>query len=166
MILKLQDNFITITKKPIKVFLTIFIPLLHFWYFVNLFSPCPFLFLFSLITDTPFKQQCIKNPPTFKVGYICCSFPLLKIPALILFDFIHEKVILNSTNGGAMAKYTVEHGWENAVVEHITCLYCLRNTWYILSRPPNLKPPILKCVICIFMIFSKHHNNYNNDLNS
>lgn len=63
------------------------------------FSP-PF---FCVTTDTPFRQPCINNPPTFKVGYICCSFPLLKIPALILFDFIHAKVILNSTNGGAIA---------------------------------------------------------------
>lgn len=73
-----------------------FIPL-FFQEIIVVFPP------FFVTTDTPFRQLCINNPPTFKVGYICCSFPLLKIPALILFDFIHAKVILNSTNGGVIA---------------------------------------------------------------
>lgn len=128
MILKLQDNFITV-KKPEETFWTIFTPLLYFWYFVNLFFP--FSFLFYPTVDTPFRQQCINNPPTFKVGYICCSFLLLKIPALILFDFIHAKVTLNSTHGGAMAKHTAKHGWENAVVEHVTTLLALSRKYLI-----------------------------------
>ena len=90
----------------------------YFLYFLNLFS-------FSLsylppTTDIPFKQQPINNPSTFKAGYICCSFPLLKIPALILFDFIHAKVILNSTNGEMIAKHSVEHDRKNAAVEYVT----------------------------------------------
>ena len=86
-----------------------------------IFSQLIFLFPFLSppTTDTPFKKQPINNPSTFKAGYICCSFPLLKIPALILFDFIHAKVILNSTNGEMIAKHSVEHDRKNAAVEYV-----------------------------------------------